>query len=111
FGASIVFYNSFLPEITTEDQRDRVSSRGFAWGYLGGGVLLALNLLFVFTADGLGISRGMAVRLSLLSAGIWWGGFALITFRRLRTRSALRPLPANQSYLTIGFAELSSTFA
>jgi UMF1 family MFS transporter len=111
FGASIVYYNSFLPDITTEDQRDRVSSRGFAWGYLGGGVLLALNLLFVFTADRLGISTGMAVRLSLLSAGIWWGGFALITFRRLRTRPALRPLPANQSYLTIGFAELRSTFS
>src|SRR6185295_20245130 len=111
FGASIVYYNSFLPDITTEDQRDRVSSRGFAWGYLGGGVLLALNLLFVFTADQFGISRGMAVRLSLLSAGIWWGSFALITFRRLRTRAALCPLPANQNYLTIGFAELSSTFA
>jgi UMF1 family MFS transporter len=111
FGASIVYYNSFLPDITTEDQRDRVSSRGFAWGYLGGGVLLALNLLFVFTADRFGITAGMAVRLSLLSAGIWWGGFALITFRRLRTRAALRPLPANQSYLTIGFAELGSTFS
>ena len=111
FGASIVYYNSFLPDITTEDQRDRVSSRGFAWGYLGGGVLLALNLIFVFTADRLGISTGMAVRLSLLSAGIWWGGFALITFRRLKTRPALRPLPANQNYLTIGFAELRSTFS
>jgi UMF1 family MFS transporter len=111
FGASIVYYNSFLPDITTEDQRDRVSSRGFAWGYLGGGLLLALNLLFVFTAEGFGISRGMAVRLSLLSAGIWWGGFSLITFRRLKTRAALRPLPANQNYLTIGFAELGSTFS
>src|SRR5262245_25825166 len=44
FGASIVFYNSFLPEITTEDQADKVSSRGFAYGYLGGALLLALNL-------------------------------------------------------------------
>jgi UMF1 family MFS transporter len=111
FGASIVYYNSFLPDITTEDQRDRVSSRGFAWGYLGGGLLLALNLLFVFTAGRFGISTGMAVRLSLLSAGIWWGGFALITFRRLKSRPALRPLPANQSFLTIGFTELRSTFS
>jgi UMF1 family MFS transporter len=111
FGASIVFYNSFLPDITTEDQRDRVSSRGFALGYLGGGLLLALNLLFVFTSARIGISTGMAVRLSLASAGLWWGGFALITFRRLKRRPALRALPANQSYLTIGFAELRSTFA
>ena len=111
FGAGLVFYNSFLPDITTEDQRDRVSSRGFAWGYLGGGLLLALNLVLVFAAERLGISTGMAVRLSLLSAGVWWGGFALITFARLKVRPALRELPANQSLLTIGFTELGSTFA
>ena len=111
FGAALVFYNSFLPDIATEDQRDRVSSRGFAWGYLGGGLLLALNLVFVFTSAKLGISTMMAVRLSLLSAGLWWGGFAIITFRRLQTRPAVRPLPANRSYLTIGFAELASTFS
>ena len=110
FGASIVFYNSFLPDISTEDRRDSVSSRGYAWGYLGGGLLLALNLVFVFTAARLGISTGMAVRLSLLSAGLWWGGFSIITFKRLRTRPATRTLPSNQSYLTIGFAELASTF-
>lgn len=111
FGASIVFYNSFLPDIATEDRRDRVSSRGYAWGYLGGGLLLALNLVFVFTASRFGITTGMAVRLSLLSAGVWWGGFSLITFSRLHVRPAVRALPPNQSYLTIGFAELASTFA
>jgi UMF1 family MFS transporter len=111
FGASIVFYNAFLPDVSTEDQRDRVSSRGYAWGYLGGGLLLALNLVFVFTASRFGISTGMAVRLSLLSAGLWWGGFSIITFRRLRTRPATRALPANKSYLTIGFVELASTFS
>lgn len=110
FGAAIVFYNSFLPEITTEDQRDRVSSRGFAWGYLGGAVLLAINLAFVFTSSRFGISAGMAVRISLLSAGLWWGGFALIAFKRLKSRPAVRELPANFSYFTIAFAELFSTF-
>jgi MFS transporter, UMF1 family len=110
FGAAIVFYNSFLPEIATEDQRDRVSSRGFAWGYLGGAVLLALNLAFVFSADRFGISAGMAVRISMLSAGVWWGGFALIAFKRLKSRPAMRELPANHSYFTIAFAELFSTF-
>jgi UMF1 family MFS transporter len=109
FGASIVFYNSYLPDITTEDRRDQVSSSGFAWGYIGGGVLLGLNLIFVFLAPTLGISTGMAVRLSLLSAGLWWGGFSIITFTRLRTRLAARPLPPDQSYLTIGFTELRST--
>lgn len=110
FGASIVFYNSFLPEITTEDQRDRVSSRGFAWGYLGGALLLVLNLAFVFTASRFGISTGMAVRISMLSAGFWWGGFALVTFTRLKSRPAVRQLPANHTYFTIAFAELFSTF-
>ena len=78
FGAALVFYNAFLPEITTEDQADKVSSRGFAYGYLGGAILLALNLLLVLRAEQLGISTSLAVRLSLLSAGVWWGGFALI---------------------------------
>ncbi|MGI9104671.1 MAG: MFS transporter [Pyrinomonadaceae bacterium] len=110
FGAALVFYNAFLPEITTEDQRDKVSSRGFALGYLGGGLLLALNLLLVQAAPALGISTGMAVRLSLLSAGIWWGGFALFAFSRLKTRTAERALPPGQSYLTIGFSQLGTTF-
>jgi UMF1 family MFS transporter len=110
YGASIVFYNSYLPDIATEDQRDKVSSRGYAWGYLGGGLLLALNLAFVFAAERFGISTGMAVRLSLLSAGVWWGGFAIIAFRRLRPRPVVRELPPDHNYLTIAFAELGSTF-
>ncbi|HEY0321672.1 MAG TPA: MFS transporter [Pyrinomonadaceae bacterium] len=110
YGASIVFYNAYLPEITSEDQRDKVSSRGFAFGYLGGGVLLALNLILVQGAGFFGISKLMAVRLSLLSAGIWWGGFAIFTFARLKKRPASRKLPPNRSYFTIGFTELASTF-
>jgi UMF1 family MFS transporter len=89
FGASIVVYNAFLNDITSEPERDRVSSRGFALGYLGGGLLLALNLALVSGGEALGVTRGQAVRLSLLSAGIWWGGFALVTFRGLRRRSGI----------------------
>ncbi|MDX6270634.1 MAG: transporter, family [Acidobacteriota bacterium] len=110
FGAALVFYNAFLPEITSEDERDKVSSRGFALGYAGGGLLLALNLLLVQAAPALGISTGMAVRLSLLSAGVWWGSFSLITFARLKPRAVERSLPAGQTYLTIGFSQLGSTF-
>jgi UMF1 family MFS transporter len=110
FGASIVFYNSFLPEIATEDQSDKVSSRGYAYGYFGGGLLLALNLILVLGAESFGISAGMAVRLSFLSAALWWGGFAIITFRRLKTREAAKALPPGQNYLTAGFVELRSTF-
>ncbi|HEU4508285.1 MAG TPA: MFS transporter [Pyrinomonadaceae bacterium] len=110
FGAALVFYNAFLPEITTPDQSDKVSSRGFAYGYLGGAILLALNLLLVMNAERLGMSTGMAVRLSLLSAGIWWGGFALISFTRLRSRPGQKQLPPGKSYLSAGFSELRETF-
>lgn len=110
FGASIVFYNSYLPEIATEDQADKVSSGGFAYGYIGGGLLLAANLALVTFAEQLGMTKALAVRISLLSAGVWWGGFALITFQRLKTREAARTLPPGQSYVTIGFHELIGTF-
>jgi MFS transporter, UMF1 family len=109
FGASIVFYNSFLPEITTEDQADKVSSRGFAYGYLGGAILLVLNLLLVLRAEQLGMSAGLAVRLSLLSAGVWWGGFAIISFYLLKSRPKAKSLPPGQSYITAGFREIVDT--
>jgi UMF1 family MFS transporter len=110
FGAAVVLYNGFLNEITTEDQRDKVSSRGFAYGYLGGGLLLALNFLLVLNAGRLGLDTALAVRISLLSAGLWWGGFALITFSRLKSRAAEKTLPPGKSYLTVGFSELGRTF-
>ena len=87
FGVTIVLYNAFLNDITTEDRRNKVSSQGYAVGYLGGGLLLATNLGLVSASDRLGLSRELAVRISLLSAGLWWGGFALITFARLRHSS------------------------
>jgi UMF1 family MFS transporter len=110
FGASIVFYNAFLPDIATEDQTDKVSSRGFAYGYLGGAILLALNLLLVVGAPRLGISTGLAVRFSLLSAGIWWGGFAVITFLLLESRPKAKSLPPGKGYIAAGFLEIAATF-
>ncbi|RLT47479.1 MAG: MFS transporter, partial [Chloroflexi bacterium] len=76
FGAAIVFYNAFLPEIASPDQRDRVSTNGWGIGYLGGGLLLLLNLiLYTFSDQILGPdSGGLAVRINLGSAGIWWLG-------------------------------------
>jgi UMF1 family MFS transporter len=109
FGAANVFYNSYLPEITTEDQADKVSSRGFAYGYLGGALLLALNFLLVFSAPKLGLSTSMAIRLSLLSAGIWWGGFAVICFLRLKSRPKTKQLPPGKGYVSAAFSELWST--
>ena len=110
FGAAVVFYNSFLNDITTEDQRDKVSSRGFAYGYLGGGLLLGVSFLLVNNAARFGLETLMAVRLSLLAAGIWWGGFAIFSFASLKSRAPEKSLPRGKSYLTVGFAELGRTF-
>jgi UMF1 family MFS transporter len=109
FGAAIVFYNAYLPDIASQDQRDRVSSYGWAMGYLGGGILLALNLAFyIFSAD-IGVPGDIAVRINLASAGIWWLGFSFLTWSRLRSRRAARALPARETYLSISFKQLRST--
>ena len=108
FGGAVVLYNAYLNDVASEDQRDKISSRGFAWGYLGGGLLLALNLALVTAAGPLGIGKGLAVRLSLLSAGLWWGSFSLITFQRLRVRHPTRQLSLGTSWLTAGFRELGA---
>ncbi len=109
FGAAIVFYNAYLPDIASEDQRDRVSSYGWAMGYLGGGLLLLLNLIFYQLRDTLGVPTGLAVRINLASAGVWWLGFSYITWARLRPRHASRPLPAGETYVGIGFKQLMKT--
>jgi UMF1 family MFS transporter len=71
--------------------------------------MLALNFLLVLLASRIGISSSMAVRLSLLSAGIWWGGFAIITFLRLKPRPKSKRLPPGQGYVGAAFSELWST--
>jgi UMF1 family MFS transporter len=109
FGAAIVFYNAYLPDIASEEERDRVSSYGWAMGYLGGGILLALNLAFFIFSEDLGVPRDLAVRINLASAGIWWIGFALITWSRLRPRHAARALPPGETYLSISFKQLGNT--
>jgi UMF1 family MFS transporter len=109
FGAAIVFYNAYLPDIATEDQRDRVSSYGWALGYLGGGLLLVFNLAFYMFSEDLGVPSNLAVRINLASAGVWWLGFSFITWARLRSRKASRQLPAGTTYLKMGFGQLRKT--
>jgi UMF1 family MFS transporter len=109
FGASIVIYNSFLPEIAGPDERDAVSSKGWAIGYLGGGLLLALNLLLYLGAARIGITQGLAVRISLSSAGIWWGIFTIPTLLALRNRGEPKPLPPNQTAVGTAIRQLATT--
>ncbi len=77
FGASVVIYNSLLNEISTVDEREEVSSKGWAVGYIGGGLLLIFNLLIFTNNQSLGISQNLSVRLNIALAGIWWGLFSL----------------------------------
>jgi UMF1 family MFS transporter len=109
FGAAMVFYNAYLPDIASEDQRDRVSSYGWAMGYLGGGLLLVFNLAFYQLRETLGVPTALAVRINLASAGVWWLGWAYFTWARLRPRHARRPLPRGETYVRVGFKQLGRT--
>ncbi len=111
FGASVVFYNAFLPEIARPEERDSVSSLGWALGYLGGGLLLLMNLVLVSKAGAFGLETGQAVRISLASAGVWWAIFTIIPLVALKSRQPVRSLPPHASYLTIGFRQLRSTLS
>ncbi|MEU3405674.1 MFS transporter [Streptomyces sp. NPDC006670] len=89
-AVSMVLYNAFLPQISTPDERDTVSSRGWAFGYTSGAFVLVLNLVLFQGHDSFGLSEGEAVRICLASAGLWWGAFAIIPLRRLRDRAVVR---------------------
>lgn len=106
FGASIVVYNSFLPQISTADERDTVSSKGWALGYVGGALLLALNLVLFLGHEGFGLTEGQAVRVSLLSAGLWWAGFTIVPLLRLHNRGVV---VTEGGIITSGFRQLWGT--
>ncbi|GDX17456.1 MFS transporter [Actinomycetes bacterium] len=108
FGAALVVANSYLQDLAAPDKRDTVSSRGWAFGYAGGGLLLILNLVLYAGYESFGVTQGEAVRISLMSAGVWWAIFTIITVRGLRTLN--RPVGAVGSQaLTVGFKELKVT--
>lgn len=111
FGASVVFYHAFLPEIASPDRRDTVSSQGWAMGYLGGGLLLVANLVLYNSRESLGIPTDVAVRICLASAGLWWAIFTIIPLLALRNRGSIKPLPPGERYLTVGFRQLGHTLS
>ena len=82
FSGSLVFYNSYLPQIATIDKMDNVSAKGFSYGYIGSVLLLIINLLMIQKPEWFGIARGgTAARISFVMVGLWWLGFSQITFR------------------------------
>ncbi|WP_345646683.1 MFS transporter [Streptomyces tremellae] len=85
---SSALYNAYLPEIAGPEERDRVSSRGWAFGYTSGAFVLVLDLVLYSGHDSFGLSQSTAVRICLASAGLWWGAFTVVPLRRLRDRRA-----------------------
>jgi UMF1 family MFS transporter len=108
-GSSLVVYDAILCEIATPDERDRVSSRGWAMGYLGGGLLLAVNLALVTLHDSLGLSTQTAVRVSLVTAALWWAGFTWIPYLRVRHRPAQGAEPQGGGLVARSFGQLFAT--
>ena len=104
-GASLVVYDAILVEIATPDERDRVSSRGWAFGYVGGALLLIANLALLKLSD----DQGQAARISMLSAAAWWAGFTIIPFIRLRDRPAANLEPVSGGVVARSFTQLWHT--
>ncbi|HEU4915343.1 MAG TPA: MFS transporter [Acidimicrobiia bacterium] len=114
FVGANVFYDAYLPDLTTDDTIDMVSSRGFAWGYLGGGLHLLLSLALIQLSDGpIPIDSALATRIAIGSAGIWWLVFGVISFRRLPRVGTSQPLsggtPTWWSYARFGFGRTLAT--
>ncbi|MGY0407030.1 MAG: MFS transporter [Polaribacter sp.] len=104
FWASLVFYNAYLPEVAHPEQQDRASAKGFMYGYIGSVILLIVNLLMIQKPDWFGITSEMASRISFILVGLWWIGFAQITFRRLP--NDIYNKKPEKDYVWKGFREL-----
>lgn len=107
FGAAETVYYSYLPQIADPDERDAVSSRGWAIGYLGGGLLLLFNVVAVFVGDSVGWSTGEVARWSIFSAGAWWAAFAIYAIRPLRDRPPVET--GRSASVFAGFGQLGRT--
>ena len=104
-----VFYDAFLPQIASENKLDRVSAKGFSFGYIGGGMQFAIALGLVAGHKVIGIGQALAARIGIAMAGFWWGGFTLFTLKFLKEGQAREEIPENHrskplilAYIAIG---------
>jgi MFS transporter, UMF1 family len=110
FCGSIVFYNAYLPEIAAEEDQDRVSAKGFAMGYVGSVLLMIVCLTAIMLSDSLQLGWGVwPTRLSFLAVGLWWAGFAQITFNNLPPSRPSLQIP-ERNIITNGFYELKKVW-
>jgi UMF1 family MFS transporter len=110
YCGGLVFYNSYLPEIAAPEDRDRISARGYSLGYMGSVLLQILGFGLVVLGPQLGMDESTPVRLTFLLVGLWWFGFAQITFARLPNSVATMTKHTGGA-LTEGFTELRKVYA
>jgi UMF1 family MFS transporter len=109
FSGANVFYDSLLPEVAGEDRIDFVSGLGFAMGYLGGGLLFALNVFAVLHPEIFGVTSVTAVRLSFLTVAIWWGAFTLFTLFWVKESAHAPRAAGGGNMFSAGFRQLLET--
>ncbi|WP_432106301.1 MFS transporter [Streptomyces sp. bgisy091] len=105
-SVSMAVYNAYLPQISTPEERDAVSSRGWAFGYTSGALVLVVDLVLYTGHDSFGLSESDAVRICVATAGLWWGAFTLVPLRRLRDR---RVAPGGDGAVGSGWRQLRAT--
>ena len=109
YSGSLVFYDAFLPEIATEDRFDRLSARGYSFGYIGSVILLIFNLIMIEAPQLFGLEDGsLPARVSFLTVAVWWAGFAQISFKRLPENPYKKE--AEKGWVRKGYQELSSVY-
>lgn len=110
YNNSLTFYDGLLPDLVVEEKRDMVSSKGYAYGYLGGGILLIINLLWIQQPGWFGISDSLTgIRLSFISVGIWWLIFSIPLIRHVKDQT--NPNKASLlHYVRIGFNRNIQTY-
>ena len=104
FVGANVFYDAFLPQIAPEGEMDRISSKGFAYGYVGGGLQFAFSLAIITWHRELGFTEAEAAQVGMFSAALWWGGFTLITFFCLREPYRFQAMPHGYHRIPLGLA-------
>ncbi|MGD8457996.1 MAG: MFS transporter [Anaerolineales bacterium] len=112
FAGANVFYNALLPHVAKDDEIDQVSTRGYALGYLGGGILLVLNVIMYMFPQWFGIpDTEIAVRLSFVTVGLWWLGFSIPLWRHVKEPPTVyKETVGFGTAFKSGFAEMARTF-
>ncbi|OYU57243.1 MAG: MFS transporter [Chitinophagaceae bacterium BSSC1] len=110
FWSSLVFYNSYLPEIAAPEDQDRVSAKGFSMGYIGSVILQIICFVFVLMPEKFGINTGKASQISFLLVGIWWWGFGQFALSRLPKGTPAVDQPEKGNLFTYGYKELNKVW-